>query len=159
MALHGWKHGHTIARLGMTLEPLLGSTALNRADVSWNTSSGLSGYGAKSLVSRGHITTHHVNRVARPGVESCKSLPTGKVKPLPMHWGTQLRSVALTGTHRRCSYEDKSRCSPHRATSLMRKRIPLGPYRKPVPRVIGGSQGVGRFLMGEVPLYHTRSSM
>ena len=30
------------ARLGMTLEPLLGSTAPNRADVSWNTSSELS---------------------------------------------------------------------------------------------------------------------
>ena len=30
------------ARLGMMLEPLLGSTALYRADVSWNTSSELS---------------------------------------------------------------------------------------------------------------------
>ena len=150
--MHGWKHGYTITRLGMTLEPLLGSTALNRADVSWNTSSGLSGYGAKSLVSRGHITTHHVNRVARLGVESCESLATGEVKPLHMHWGTHRERVTLAGTHRRCSYEDKSRCSPHRATSLMRKRIPLGPYRRPVPRVIGGSWGGGRFLVGEVAL-------
>ena len=29
---------------------------------------------------------------------------------------------------------------------------PLGPYRRPMPRVLGGSQGGGRFLMGEVPL-------
>jgi len=29
---------------------------------------------------------------------------------------------------------------------------PLGPYRRPMPRVLGGSQGGGRFLMSEVPL-------
>ena len=33
-------------------------------------------------------------------------------------------------------------------TSLIRKRTPLGPYRRPMPRVLGG----GRFLMSEVPL-------
>ena len=38
------------ARLGMTLEPLLGSTALYRADVSWNTSSELSGQEARNLL-------------------------------------------------------------------------------------------------------------
>ena len=42
------------ARLGMTLEPLLGSTALHRADVSWNTSSepnegGAGGRGAAAI--------------------------------------------------------------------------------------------------------------
>ena len=37
-------------------------------------------------------------------------------------------------------------------TSLTRKRTPLGPYRRPVPRVLGGSKGGGRFRMGEVPL-------
>ena len=40
----------------------------------------------------------------------------------------------------------------YRGTSLTRKRTPLGPYRKPMPRVLGVSQGCGRFLMGEVPL-------
>jgi hypothetical protein len=30
---------------------------------------------------------------------------------------------------------------------------PLGPYRRPMPRVLGGSWEGGRFLMGEVPLY------
>jgi hypothetical protein len=41
----------------------------------------------------------------------------------------------------------------YRGTSLIRKRIPLGPYRRPMPRVLGGSLGGGRFLMSEVPLY------
>jgi len=42
----------------------------------------------------------------------------------------------------------------YRGTSRIRKRTPLGPYRRPMPRVVGGSLGGGRFLMGEVPLYH-----
>ena len=40
----------------------------------------------------------------------------------------------------------------YRGTSLERKRTPLGPYRRPMPRVLGESQGSGRALMGEVPL-------
>jgi hypothetical protein len=40
----------------------------------------------------------------------------------------------------------------YRGTSPTRKRNPLGPYRRPMPRVLGGSQEGGRFLMGEVPL-------
>ena len=40
----------------------------------------------------------------------------------------------------------------YRGTSPIRKRLPLGPYRRPVPRVLGGSVGDGRSLMGEVPL-------
>ena len=44
----------------------------------------------------------------------------------------------------------------YRRTSLTRKRTPLGPYRRPMTRVLGGSQGVGRFLMGEVPLYRRK---
>ena len=34
--------------------------------------------------------------------------------------------------------------------SLTGKRTPLGPYRRPMPRVLGGSWGGGRFLMSEV---------
>ena len=41
----------------------------------------------------------------------------------------------------------------YRGTSLERKRNPLGPYRRPMPRVLGVSKGGGRVLMGEVPLY------
>ena len=35
---------------------------------------------------------------------------------------------------------------------LTRKRNLARPYRRRLPRVLGGSWGVGRFLMGEVPL-------
>ena len=45
----------------------------------------------------------------------------------------------------------------YRGTSLMRKRTPLGPYRRPMPGVLGGSYEGGRFFMGEVPLYYERS--
>ena len=41
----------------------------------------------------------------------------------------------------------------YRGTSLIRKRTLLGPYRRPMPRVLGESWWGGRFLMGEVPLY------
>ena len=34
-----------------------------------------------------------------------------------------------------------------------KKRTLLGPYRSPMRRVLGGSTGVGRFLMSKVPLY------
>jgi hypothetical protein len=30
----------------------------------------------------------------------------------------------------------------YKGTSLTRKRAPLGPYRRPMPRVLGGSYGV-----------------
>jgi len=40
----------------------------------------------------------------------------------------------------------------YRVTSLMRKRTPLGPYRRPILRVLGGSYGSGRFLRDEAPL-------
>ena len=41
----------------------------------------------------------------------------------------------------------------YRGTLVTGKRTPLGPYRRPMSRVLGGSRGGGRFLMGEVPLY------
>ena len=41
----------------------------------------------------------------------------------------------------------------YRGTLPTSKRTPLGPYRRPVPKVLGGSYGGGRFLMSEVPLY------
>ena len=34
-----------------------------------------------------------------------------------------------------------------------KNRLPLGPYRRPMSRVLGGSKGGGRFLMSEVPQY------
>ena len=41
---------------------------------------------------------------------------------------------------------------PYRGTPLIRKLTAPGPYRRPIPRVSGRSQGGGCFLMGEVPL-------
>ena len=38
-------------------------------------------------------------------------------------------------------------------TSLTRNSTTLGPYSRPMPRFLGGSEGGGRFLMGKVPLY------
>ena len=40
----------------------------------------------------------------------------------------------------------------YRDTLLIKQLTPLGPYRRPVPSVLGGCVGGGRFLMGEVPL-------
>ena len=44
------------------------------------------------------------------------------------------------------------RGSAHRVTSLIRNHLPLGPYHRPMPRVLGWSKGGGRFLMSDVPL-------
>ena len=41
----------------------------------------------------------------------------------------------------------------YRGASLIKERLPAGPYREPMPRVLGGSQRGGRFLVGKVPLY------
>ena len=51
------------------------------------------------------------------------------------------------------SYPEKKSAVPYRGTSLIKKRTPLGPYRRPMPRVPGGSEGGWRFLLGKVPLY------
>ena len=40
----------------------------------------------------------------------------------------------------------------YRGTLLIRKCLTLGPYRSPMPRVLGGSEGGGNCLMDEVPL-------
>ena len=41
---------------------------------------------------------------------------------------------------------------PYKGTSPIKKLTPLGPYRRPMPRVLGGFQGGGRFVMSEAPL-------
>ena len=46
---------------------------------------------------------------------------------------------------------------PYRGTSHTIKRVPPGPCRRPMPRVLGGSWGRGGVLMGEVPLYACRT--
>jgi hypothetical protein len=45
-----------------------------------------------------------------------------------------------------------SRMVPLQGYLAIKKCTPIGPYRKPVLRVLGESPGGGRFLMSEVPL-------
>ena len=40
----------------------------------------------------------------------------------------------------------------YKGASILRKSTPLGPYCRPMPRVLGGSCGGGRVRVGEVPL-------
>ena len=40
----------------------------------------------------------------------------------------------------------------YKATSLVRNRHPIGSYRRPMPRILRGSQGGEHFLISEVPL-------
>ena len=41
----------------------------------------------------------------------------------------------------------------YRGTSLLRNCFPLGPYSRPIPKVLWWSWGGGAFLMREVTLY------
>ena len=63
------------------------------------------------------------------------------------------KNVRELGFKRRRHGLVRIECIPYRGTSLIRKRTPLGPYRRPMLRVLGGSYRHGRFLMDEVPLY------
>ena len=50
-------------------------------------------------------------------------------------------------------YEGETVSLPlYRVSSLTRERIPLGPYRMPMPRAPWWSKGGERSLMGEIPL-------
>ena len=43
------------------------------------------------------------------------------------------------GVFKRKAFIDSKKADMYRGTSLIRKRTPLGPYRRPMPRVLGGS--------------------
>ena len=53
---------------------------------------------------------------------------------------------------RPCALFDSREMGIYRGTSLIRNCPPVGPYRRPMPRVLGGSWVGGRCLMGEAPL-------
>ena len=59
------------------------------------------------------------------------------------------RGAPVVGGRRRVS----SVSSEYRGTSLARKRTPLGPYSRTMPRLLWWCCGGGRFLMSEVPLF------
>ena len=48
---------------------------------------------------------------------------------------------------------------PYRGISIIRKRTPVGHNRRPMPRILGGSYGGGRFLIGGVPLQTLHHSL
>jgi hypothetical protein len=47
----------------------------------------------------------------------------------------------------------------YRGSSLIRPPSPLGPYSRNTARVLRGSSGGGRFLMGEVPLLNLKPNL
>ena len=81
--------------------------------------------------------------VRQPPAPSIKPCSLGRVGP---------RSCRPSMTARPSTRRRTSSCE-HRGTSIIRSPLLLGPYRRPIPRVLGGSEGDGRFLMSEVALY------
>ena len=64
-----------------------------------------------------------------------------------------LYSSVQVGRARKEAHPPRTLEKAYRGTSLTRACTPLGPYRRPMPKVFWGSLGGGRFLMGKVPLY------
>ena len=62
-------------------------------------------------------------------------------------WNDTPRSLGI------CWFQIEDSWIVYRGTSSTRKRTPLGPCRRPICRVPGGSQGDGCLHTGEVPLY------
>ena len=60
----------------------------------------------------------------------------------PRRWSLEIYSEAVDHVAFRVKVE------VYRGTPVTRKRTPLGPYRRPMPRVLEGSYGGGCFLMG-----------
>ena len=67
-------------------------------------------------------------------------------------WNTAIRTDGIIPSRIRPRY---SHCflGDYRGTSLIKKRTPLEPCRRPVPRVLRGSLGSERFLVSEASLY------
>ena len=68
-------------------------------------------------------------------------------------WFGQPRNPSSVRLNLGSSFLGSQQGLEYRGTSLTRKRTPLGPYREPMPRVLGGSLGGWSFLTGEVPLH------
>ena len=64
-----------------------------------------------------------------------------------------MRAVRWCGPGTRGNARLSNQTGGFRHESFIRKCTPLGPYRKPITKVLGGGWVCGRFLMSEVPLY------
>ena len=75
--------------------------------------------------------------VLEGGAVSCERASPVAAPPCQLHMQGRLHAAArdILSTHSR----DAMLMCLYRGTSLTRKRNPLGPYRKPMPRVLGGS--------------------
>ena len=66
-------------------------------------------------------------------------------------WRTSLNSQEL-GNEKSSIWSDRGGWwSPYKGTSLFKKRIPLGPCSRPMPRALWWSYGGGHFSLSEVP--------
>ena len=78
-------------------------------------------------------------------------------QPPPLLHTPSHHRLWTTSLHHTTGYGPQpEKAETYRGSSLIRKRTPLGPHRRPMPRVVGGSDEGGRFLMGEVRLYVLR---
>ena len=61
--------------------------------------------------------------------------------------------LSLPNHHINCPCKaERIQSEAKQPVQFMRKCTPLGAYRRPVPRVLGGSQGCWCFLIDEAPL-------
>ena len=74
----------------------------------------------------------------------------GSALPLPAHFTHLLFDQNLNTSLDTASLSTVNR---YRGSALTRKRTPLGPYRRPMPRVLRGSWEGGRFLMRGTPVH------
>jgi len=95
--------------------------------------------GAPDLIERGTVIA---------GLPRSQEATTPLGPPFVHRHGATVGSYAPRPSRNSRSDGEGAHCHC-RNTSLARKRTPLGPYRRPMPRVQGG----WAFLMGEAPLY------
>ena len=70
---------------------------------------------------------------------------------VPYERGTSVAASLFPGTSKMSCKAGSCNPSVHRDTSLIRKRNPLGAYRRPMPRVLGWSWGGTLFFISETP--------
>ena len=77
--------------------------------------------------------------------EESKKIPGG------MRWQVLIKEEVMEEIGRWCRLPGIT--TEYRGTSSIRNRLPVGPYRRAMPRALWWSQGVERSLMSEVPMW------
>ena len=107
------------------------------------------------------LVSSRANRGVETGMNRDKGATPGVLQDEEERnpWGPesrQGRNLVSSRANRPCL--DPRGCAPVQSVEgylTYKETHPLGPYRRPMPSVLGGPQWSGRFLMGEVPLYTT----